>query len=219
VASIDIGSATGAPGTTTTVAVSLSLLTDPPATVAGVANDVSFDPLTPIAAKANGTPDCTIHPDIDKGPNFSFLPLGCTPGTDCSGVRALILSTSNTEGIPHGATLYTCEVAIADDALPGTYPLVAAMPEASDPNGQGLLVLATDGSIEVTELPIPPCVGDCDGDRVVAINELLFGVNVLVGSQPLSGCTALDADADGTAQINELIGAVNSALNGCPPVP
>src|SRR6185369_17876321 len=98
-----------------------------------------------IAAKANGLPDCTIHPDIDKGPTFSFLPLGCTPGIDCTGVRALILSTSNTAGIPHGATLYTCEVAIAADAPPGTYPLVAAMPQASDPNGEGLPVLASDG--------------------------------------------------------------------------
>jgi hypothetical protein len=217
VASIDIGSATGAPGTTTTVAVTLSLLTDPPAEVTGVRNDISFDPLTPIAAKANGLPDCTIHPDIDKGPTFSFLPLGCTPGIDCTGVRALILSTSNTAGIPHGATLYTCEVAIAADAPSGTYPLVAAMPQASDPNGEGLPVLASDGSIEVTELL--PCVGDCDGDRVVAINELLFGVNIIIGSQPLSECTALDVDADGTAQINELIGAVNNALNGCPAVP
>lgn len=60
------------------------------------------------------------------------------------------------------------------------------------------------------------CVGDCNGDGMVAINELILGVNIAQGSTPLSECPSFDADGSGTVGINELITAVNNALNGCP---
>src|SRR5262245_30361513 len=59
------------------------------------------------------------------------------------------------------------------------------------------------------------CVGDCNGDGMVAINELIIGVNIAQGSAPLSSCPSFDADGDGMVGINELITAVNNALNGC----
>ena len=60
------------------------------------------------------------------------------------------------------------------------------------------------------------CVGDCNGNGAVAINELIVGVNIALGSTPLSSCPAFDANGDGMVGINELIAAVNNALNGCP---
>jgi cysteine-rich repeat protein len=59
------------------------------------------------------------------------------------------------------------------------------------------------------------CPGDCDGDNRVAINELIVGVNIALGSQPISTCPAFDINGDGSVSIAELILAVNSALNGC----
>ena len=73
----------------------------------------------------------------------------------------------------------------------------------------------TDGTVTVSTGPAA-CVGDCSGDRMVAINELIIGVNIALGSAPLSSCTAFDANSDGMVSINELITAVNDALNGCP---
>ena len=40
-------------------------------------------------------------------------------------------------------------------------------------------------------------------------------VNIALGNAPLSTCIAGDADGSGDITINELIAAVNHALNGC----
>jgi len=217
VASIDVGSTSGPPGSTSSVAVTFTLLGDPPAAVAGVQNDIGFDPLTPIAALPNGRPRCAVNPDIDKGAtSFTFLPMACTPGADCTGVRAFVLSTTDLIPLASGVTLYSCDVAIDPLAAPGTYPLEAAMPLASGLQGQVLSALASNGSVEVTQPQAPTCVGDCDDDHVVTIAELLLGVNIVNGVAAASTCPSLDIAGDGTVAINDLVQAVSNALNGCP---
>jgi cysteine-rich repeat protein len=59
------------------------------------------------------------------------------------------------------------------------------------------------------------CVGDCNGDGTVSINELVVGVNIALGIQPPSGCVALQ-DASGQVNISQLIKSVNNALGSCP---
>jgi hypothetical protein len=61
------------------------------------------------------------------------------------------------------------------------------------------------------------CAGDCNGDGMVAINELIIGVNIALGSSPVSACASFDTNGDGMVAINELIAAVNNALGGCGP--
>jgi len=61
------------------------------------------------------------------------------------------------------------------------------------------------------------CIGDCNGDGEVTINELITGVNIALGSANISSCESLDVNGDGEVTINELISAVSNALNGCPP--
>lgn len=60
------------------------------------------------------------------------------------------------------------------------------------------------------------CIGDCDGDGTVAVNELVLGVNLALGTAPLSSCPALAAGS-GSVGINLLVRAVRHALDGCPP--
>jgi hypothetical protein len=60
------------------------------------------------------------------------------------------------------------------------------------------------------------CVGDCDGNGEVIVNELVIMVNIALGSASLSSCPAGDADGSGDITINELIVAVNNALDMCP---
>jgi len=63
--------------------------------------------------------------------------------------------------------------------------------------------------------PALGCVGDCNGDGAVAINELIAGVGIALGNQALSACPPFDADGNGSIAINELIAAVNNALGAC----
>src|SRR5262245_36518139 len=58
------------------------------------------------------------------------------------------------------------------------------------------------------------CVGDCDDDGEVEINELISGVNILVGALGISACSSLD-NGQGEVTVDRLIAAVNNALCGC----
>jgi hypothetical protein len=59
------------------------------------------------------------------------------------------------------------------------------------------------------------CVGDCDGDGSVTVNELIRGVNIALGNATIDDCPSFDATADGSVSISELVQGVNAALNGC----
>ncbi len=69
-----------------------------------------------------------------------------------------------------------------------------------------------------TETPMAallPCVGDCNGDGQISVDELVTGVNLALGGAPISVCPAFDVNNDGRVTIDELLRAVASALNGC----
>ncbi len=82
-------------------------------------------------------------------------------------------------------------------------------------SGTASAVTFDDGAFTVGVPPIG-CAGDCNGDGSVAINELITGVNIALGSAQVSSCPSFDVNGDGNVAINELIAAVNNALNGCP---
>ncbi len=63
------------------------------------------------------------------------------------------------------------------------------------------------------------CSGDCDGNRVVTIDELIKAVGIALGSTAAGDCLAADADGSGTITIDELVAAVKRALEGCGPAP
>jgi hypothetical protein len=48
------------------------------------------------------------------------------------------------------------------------------------------------------------------------VDEILRAVNVALGSTPLTACAAADRDGEGTVTIDELVVAVDAALEGCP---
>lgn len=60
------------------------------------------------------------------------------------------------------------------------------------------------------------CAGDCGGDGVVTVNELITGVNLALGGGPTGQCPSIDANGDGAVVVNELVAAVANALGGCP---
>ena len=50
----------------------------------------------------------------------------------------------------------------------------------------------------------------------MTVDELVIVVNVALGSSSLQRCTPCDANGDSQSSINEVVGAVDCALNGCP---
>jgi hypothetical protein len=118
------------------------------APIAGIENTIDFDAFaTPILALANGSPDCSVNPAINKLDTiFEFLPKGCS-GSACKQVRAVVKSLSNLDAIANGASLYTCKVKIAQDAASGIYQLVAKAIKAIDTNNFQLPLSAISGEI------------------------------------------------------------------------
>jgi outer membrane protein assembly factor BamB len=62
---------------------------------------------------------------------------------------------------------------------------------------------------------LPACLGDCNRDGRVGINELVTGVTIALDAAPINRCFALDRNADRSVAIDELIGGTRSALEGC----
>lgn len=56
-------------------------------------------------------------------------------------------------------------------------------------------------------------IGDCNGDGVVMVNEIVLSVNVALGTAPLSACPAASSDG-AQVTIADLIQAVGSGLQG-----
>jgi hypothetical protein len=62
---------------------------------------------------------------------------------------------------------------------------------------------------------VSACVGDCNGDGEVTIEEILTGVSIALGADS-KACPAFDRDQNGTVTIEEILAGVLSALQGCP---
>jgi len=112
-------------------------------------------------------------------------------------------------------TLGTCgEVATAtptDTALPATAtPTNTAGSATATATSAGASPTATTAAGST-------CYGDCNGDGMVTVNELVTLVNIALGDQTASACPSLPPDA--TVTIADLVLAVNNALNGCPSTP
>lgn len=138
--------------------------------------------------------------------------------------------------LPNSGTLLSLRMRVADTA-PASIPLhIFSALDASKPQYSANLSIGdqaacdvtatgarsnvrfTDGMVMVSGATPPPagCVGDCNADGSVVINELVIGVNIALGNAPVSNCPSFDANSDGEVRVNELISGVNNALNGCP---
>jgi hypothetical protein len=64
------------------------------------------------------------------------------------------------------------------------------------------------------------CVGDCNSDGQVLINEVVSAVNIFLENANVSTCGNADQNGDGQVLINEVVGSVNSFLDPstCPMV-
>lgn len=68
-----------------------------------------------------------------------------------------------------------------------------------------------------TQTPVLPCVGDCNFDGQVTVDEILNMVNIALGNASVEACIAGDPNHDRQLTVNEILSGVNDALNGCGP--
>jgi hypothetical protein len=209
-ASLIVGNATGNPGQQVTVSVAIE---SAETSVVGTQNDINFGPPLAIAAKANGKPDCTVNPDIDKGAtSFAFRPNGCV-GAACTSIRALVIATDNVTPIASGSVLYTCKVNIGASATNGQYPLTISGIILSDPNGDIVPnATGTNGTVVVgngalpTHTPTspdgrlptptptlaqpqctPPAVQLSDVDAPIGVTTVNVSATLLLAGQQVAG--------------------------------
>ena len=80
---------------------------------------------------------------------------------------------------------------------------------------RGLIEGCAEPTPTPTPTPTPPtCAGDCDGNGIVTVAELVQAVSLALGENA-APCGDADLDADGRIVINELVAAVGAALDGC----
>ena len=79
-----------------------------------------------------------------------------------------------------------------------------------------LAVAFLSGMLSFATVSSAQCVGDCDGDGRVSVDEVIAGVGVLLGASPASVCPSLDANDDQRVAIDEIVTGVLGAIEGCP---
>lgn len=63
------------------------------------------------------------------------------------------------------------------------------------------------------------CVGDCNVDAAVSVDEVVRLVTLALDGGSVETCAAGDANADGAITVDEIVTAVSYALTGCPLLP
>ena len=177
-----------------------------------------------LVPSATPTPSPTVTPTPTSTPTVDSCPPDLTldraagpPGSQVafsgrcslvrSGRRGTVYFDSTQMGTVVGDTAgnYSGTLSIPSDAAIGSHLIHVASPRD-----------IAASSFEVTAPPAT-CAGDCNGDALVSIDDLLQAVSVAFGDAPRNSCASVDADGNGAVSINELLAAVQHALDGCSP--
>lgn len=200
--SLDIGSASGAPGETVTISVDLS----GGGNVATAQMDLLLDGSV-LEIPADASTACAIDPRINAtDAAFTFLPQ--TPGTDPGVARmrlfvADLMLCRNDEPYPltpfDQGPILSCEFRINPLAAVGTHTLTAERLNIGDPRGNEYIAGFTPGTVTVTAPP--PCPSD--------------GTPCPDGTQCRAGiCKGIRDCSGSTAGPSECLGGREACING-----
>jgi len=79
-------------------------------------------------------------------------------------------------------------------------------------------IFTLSGTIGFGDESVMPsnCVGDCNGNHQVTVDEILSMVDMALGIVDISTCAAGDPHGDHKITVDEILAAVNNALYACP---
>jgi hypothetical protein len=180
---------------------------------------------------------CTGSDPSVYGPDGVFCTADDPPGGIISGVGTLPMVTGAATAVVHNANgsdgsdlgpvtasgaPFSCaalecgdQSSAAGGGLAGAFVSVHLQTVGDNAIVQRLFAAGTPPSSCPSLLPA--CVGDCNGDGAVTIDEIITMVNIALGNLPLSACpNNAETCVGGEVCINSIVEAVNNALFGCP---
>jgi hypothetical protein len=140
--------------------------------------------------------------------NPQLDPLGLQNNGGPTDTLALCTGT----GVPTGCTAASPAIDAGDQAVCAAAPVNNRDQRGFVRPGTGHTQCSI-GAYEA-DASAPTCTGDCDDNGMVAINELILGVNIALDLRPANACPAF-LNAQGKVDIAQLIQGVDNALNGC----
>jgi hypothetical protein len=156
---------------------------------------------------------------VDSRPNGvqTILSLGSVPtGVPLSfagqvgpppGVHTLQLRSG---GLSGGARLATCSFTVSDGVPPTTRTATRTTTPTHPPTPTRTRI-----PTRTATRPSATCAGACAQPGLVSLNDLLTVIEIANGKQPLSACPSADVNSDGQVSLDEVLQAVNNALDGC----
>lgn len=96
-------------------------------------------------------------------------------------------------------------------ALPANVASGASIVDGNVYVGYGIF----GGGGGVAAFELPSCLGDCNYDFSVAIDELVRGVNIGLGLATMELCPSFDGDESGGLTVDELVLGVGNSIEGC----
>lgn len=97
-----------------------------------------------------------------------------------------------------------------------TPTFTASATPSSSPTGTPAPTSTSTPILTPTLTPSPPrCVGDCNNDGVVTVDEILMLVDFALQEASPSDCPVSDEDGNQQITVAEILTAVHNALNGC----
>ena len=71
------------------------------------------------------------------------------------------------------------------------------------------------GTPVIPTAPPSACIGDCNSDGQITVDELVKGVNIALGLTTPDVCPAFDCNGNQKVTVDCLVKAVSASLNGC----
>lgn len=182
----------------------------------------SLEPRVIPVAPGPDTVPCVPNPALAMPTTNALYPPGCRPLRECEGVLVTVGPDPSGRPIPSGTVLYTCTYIIVS-AHPTAVPIPCVAFHATTVGGESVDSSCEEGVMVVLDPPLPTprptptptpilLIGDCNGDQRVSVNELVMGVQIVLGQTGGWRCPALDCGEDGPPGIDCLVTAVVNAL-------
>jgi len=132
--------------------------------------------------------------------------------TDALGALNPVLYQLGADQYGNGGPAVFHDVTVGDNGFNGVGGFAAgvAYDQATGWGSPDVAVLA--GALAP---PAGPCVGDCNADGRVTVDELITAVGILLGTAPASDCSSVACHGDAPVTVDCLVAAVNAALLGC----